>query len=569
MVTNMTNEARSTAAGDFLSDFEKHCSKNVRSTELVLCRSLKQRYPDYYVTQIDGFECDLQGFAAHKFATCELENEDDSYAAEMSFAINPFRQERKTSPGNFDSRTWFARYKYTWRGTEFLYYVVRPIGPRSVPQEYYFLLSPRSQELTPNNLTPAAEALLQAAGIWSNELHDEVYVFDSARWLKSRELWKSTESSSWDDVVLEPAMKDGLIEDVEGFFDSEELYKEFQVPWKRGVILHGLPGNGKTVSIKALMSRLRKRSDSIPSLYVKSFEDLCSGPQYAMKQVFGRARKMAPCLLIFEDLDSLVTEETRSYFLNEVDGLESNDGILMIGSTNHLDKLDPAIRDRPSRFDRKYYYRLPAHAERATYARYWKTKLDKSPRVDFPEDACDFIATITDGFSFAYLKELFVVTLLTIARGGKGDEPVTEAVTPESVVVVPSVATETDADETEKAGTEDDENSESQVQTTKKGKKPSKRAEELRRKLEAARIRREAVAQVELPENLQDNVLVKVIRQQIHTLLKEMDNNEISGIEENYGNVDTSEDDNKPRFQIPKITRTVQATYFVGGRSSF
>ncbi|RYO85931.1 hypothetical protein DL764_009087 [Monosporascus ibericus] len=549
MITSTTNEAGAAAAGDFLSDFEKHCSENVRSTEFVLRRSLKQRYPDYYVTQIDGLECDLKGFAAHKFATCELQNKDDSYAAEMSFVINPFRHERKTSPGNFRGQTWFAKYKYSWRDTEFLYYEVTPIGPRFTPQEYFFLLSPRSQELTPNNLAPAAEALLQAVSIWSNELHQEVYVFDSARWLKSRELWKSTESCTWDDVVLEPAMKDGLIEDVEGFFDSEELYKEFQVPWKRGVILHGLPGNGKTISVKALMSRLRKRGDSIPSLYVKSFEDLCSGPQYAIQQVFCRARKMAPCLLIFEDLDSLVTEKTRSYFLNEVDGLESNDGILMIGSTNHLDKLDPAIRDRPSRFDRKYYYRLPGHAERAAYARYWKAKLDKNPRVDFPENACDFIATITDGFSFAYLKELFLVTLLVIARGGKGDEPVAEAVTPESVVVVPSVATETDADETEKAGAEGEDNSESQVQATNKGKKPLKKAEELKRKLEAARIRREAVAQVELPENLQDNVLVKVIRQQICTLLKEMDNNEISGIEENYGDVDTSEDDNNPRIR--------------------
>jgi transitional endoplasmic reticulum ATPase len=60
--------------------------------------------------------------------------------------------------------------------------------------------------------------------------------------------------------------------------------------------------------------------------------------------------------LIFEDPDSLITEETRSYFLNEIDGLESNDGILMIGSTNHLSKLDPALSKRPSRFDRKYHF---------------------------------------------------------------------------------------------------------------------------------------------------------------------------------------------------------------------
>ena len=47
------------------------------------------------------------------------------------------------------------------------------------------------------------------------------------------------------------------------------------------------------------------------------------------------ARRTAPCLLLFEDVDSLVKDEVRSYFLNEIDGLENNDGILMIGSTNH------------------------------------------------------------------------------------------------------------------------------------------------------------------------------------------------------------------------------------------
>jgi len=76
------------------------------------------------------------------------------------------------------------------------------------------------------------------------------------------------------------------------------------------------------------------------------------------------ARRMAPCLLVFEDIDSLVSPMVRSYFLNEVDGLESNHGILMIGSTNHLERLDPGIAKRPSRFDRKYLFDVPTREER-------------------------------------------------------------------------------------------------------------------------------------------------------------------------------------------------------------
>jgi transitional endoplasmic reticulum ATPase len=54
------------------------------------------------------------------------------------------------------------------------------------------------------------------------------------------------------------------------------------------------------------------------------------GPEYALSEIFYKARQTAPCYLIFEDLDSIVSDDVRSYFLNEVDGLKANDGILMV-----------------------------------------------------------------------------------------------------------------------------------------------------------------------------------------------------------------------------------------------
>lgn len=123
---------------------------------------------------------------------------------------------------------------------------------------------------------------------------------------------------------------------------------------------------------------------------------------------------MAPCLLVFEDLDSLIGPRERSYFLNEIDGLESNHGILMIGSTNHLEELDPGIAKRPSRFDRKYFYDDPNKDERVQYAEYWRNKLKGNEKIDFPETLKEKIADITDGFSFAYMKEGFVAALMTI-----------------------------------------------------------------------------------------------------------------------------------------------------------
>ena len=72
-----------------------------------------------------------------------------------------------------------------------------------------------------------------------------------------------------------------------------------------------------------------------------------------MADVFEKARQMSPCVVILEDLDSLINDRNRSFFLNQLDGLDSNDGLLIIGTTNHLDRIDSSLSSRPSRFDRK------------------------------------------------------------------------------------------------------------------------------------------------------------------------------------------------------------------------
>ncbi len=141
-------------------------------------------------------------------------------------------------------------------------------------------------------------------------------------------------------------------------------------------------------------------------------------PEYMLAQVFAKARQEAPCYLVLEDLDSIVTDRVRGFFLNEVDGLSNNDGILMVGSTNHLDRLDPGISKRPSRFDRKYYFPIPDKEERIKYCEYWQGKLSDNKEIDFPHRLCKAIADITDGFSFAYMQEAFVAALLIIASQG-------------------------------------------------------------------------------------------------------------------------------------------------------
>ena len=181
------------------------------------------------------------------------------------------------------------------------------------------------------------------------------------------------------------------------------------------VLLTSFVGNGKSLVIKSLINSLASRPDPIPSLYVKSFHG-CYREWYNIRQVFEKARQSTPCLLIFEDLDSMVEEKVRSFFLNEVDGLEDNDGLMIIGSTNYLERLDPSITKRPSRFDRKYHFALPAHEQRVRYADFWRQKLIKNEKIEFPEGLSKILADSTDGFSFAYLKEVFISSLLAIVN---------------------------------------------------------------------------------------------------------------------------------------------------------
>lgn len=101
----------------------------------------------------------------------------------------------------------------------------------------------------------------------------------------------------------------------------------------------------------------------------------------------------------------------------------------MVASTNHLDQLDPGLSSRPSRFDRKYLFPLPSENERTMYCDYWHEKLKDNPLVHFPKKLSPAIASITQDFSFAYLKEAFVATIQAIAANrsehgvkGGGDE---------------------------------------------------------------------------------------------------------------------------------------------------
>ncbi|KAJ4374326.1 hypothetical protein N0V83_003067 [Neocucurbitaria cava] len=404
-----------------LAYFDHSSAKRV-NTDVVLVEALRTQYPDLDLVIAPEGRLNLLAYASAGFAKATpLEDSvnDPVYGLCLkwrTYAPPPRRLD--SGSGVMVERIIFGKYLYKWKDQEFIVYIADGRdGMASYPSitNHYIL----------TKMEHKVDALIKEATRWGAELHNEVWVFDGGYWQKSAQLYASVRNSTWDSVILDEDMKKSLIADVENFFDSQDTYQKLKVPWKRGIIYYGPPGNGKTISIKAMMHSLYQRGvegDSrlaVPTLYVRTLSSF-GGPEYSIKQIFGKARQEAPCYLVFEDLDSIVNDSVRSYFLNEVDGLKSNDGILMVGSTNHLDRLDPGIAKRPSRFDRKYYFPNPRLDERVQYAKFWQGKLEDNKDLDFPDKLCPKIAEITDKFSFAYMQEAFVASLLAIAaRGGK------------------------------------------------------------------------------------------------------------------------------------------------------
>jgi AAA+ superfamily predicted ATPase len=349
-----------------------------------LSERLRAAFPDWYVLESEEKAFDVPRFAS--VDNCSL----------------------STRPGphsEFDTRHWAAHATFyrlphnawqslSWEGIEFELVTVGIQG--------HYCREVRRYLVAPDRET--AERFFLTVCEWNMEVRGEVLVYHDG-WDRDEDLLAAIEGSTLDNLVLEGGLKERVRADVEGFFRARETYEKYGIPWKRGVLFLGPPGNGKTHMIKALVNLLE-----IPALYVRSFERERGTDQSAMQEVFQRARKSAPCLLILEDLDALLNDENRSFFLNELDGFAANTGVMVIGTTNHPERLDPAILERPSRFDRKVTFHLPSEEGREAFLRQFRETLE--PALRLTDEDLDEVVGLTDDFSYAYLKELYLSAMM-------------------------------------------------------------------------------------------------------------------------------------------------------------
>jgi transitional endoplasmic reticulum ATPase len=254
-----------------------------------------------------------------------------------------------------------------------------------------------------------------AASSYEQLLAVEVDMADFAAALREvepsalREVFIEVPDVSWDDVGGLDDVKRELREIVEWPLIHADLFRQAHVRSPRGVLLHGPPGAGKTLLAKAVARQAGANFISVkgPQLMSKYVGESERG----VREVFRKARQACPCIVFFDEIDSLAPrrgtsdsghadERVVAQLLSEMDGIEDLEGVLVLAATNRVDILDPALL-RPGRFDRLIELGMPDEADRLSILQVHARGREFSPRVDFARLARD-----TTGFTGADLEQL-------------------------------------------------------------------------------------------------------------------------------------------------------------------
>ncbi len=207
------------------------------------------------------------------------------------------------------------------------------------------------------------------------------------------------QACGWGDVALDSMIRAAIESNTAEVIRRRETFRRNGVPMKRGIVLHGPPGTGKTLVAKVLAGL-----DLATFIYATAadMEAPCR-----VRATFDLARRLEPTILFFEDID-LFADERSSYaskavlgeILAQLDGLESNDGLIFMATTNDLEAIDPAIRERPSRFDVVLHIGLPSVEARR------KILVQNLPHAPADGTLLDEAALATEGLSGAQVREV-------------------------------------------------------------------------------------------------------------------------------------------------------------------
>merc|ERR1719473_1471973 len=226
-----------------------------------------------------------------------------------------------------------------------------------------------------------------------------------------RETCVETPDVTWDDIGGLEKVKQELQETIQYPIEHPDKYKFFGMDPSKGILFYGPPGCGKTLLAKAIANECQSNFISIkgPELLTMWFGE----SEANVREIFDKARQSAPCVLFFDELDSIATQRGSSVgdaggaadrvlnqLLTEMDGIGSKKTVFIIGATNRPDIIDSALL-RPGRLDQLLYIPLPDEASRLQI---FRANLRKSPMADDLD--LDTLAKYTNGFSGADITEI-------------------------------------------------------------------------------------------------------------------------------------------------------------------
>ena len=216
---------------------------------------------------------------------------------------------------------------------------------------------------------------------------------------------------TWDDIGGLHDVKKELQEMVQYPIEHPEKFERFGMSPSRGVLFYGPPGCGKTLLAKAVANECQANFISVkgPELLTMWFGE----SEANVRDVFEKARAAAPCVLFFDELDSIAgtrggssgdgggaADRVINQMLTEIDGVGSKKNVFIIGATNRPDIIDPALM-RPGRLDQLLYIPMPDVESRLSVLRATLRKTPVAPDVDL-----SYIAAVTDKMTGADLTEI-------------------------------------------------------------------------------------------------------------------------------------------------------------------
>lgn len=211
-------------------------------------------------------------------------------------------------------------------------------------------------------------------------------------------------------LVTQPLMSDEIVklpesanirvlDGIRKFWKSRKRYSDHGLVFKRGILLWGPPGSGKTISVHLLTRDLIDKGGIVV---------FCGSPDVTawLIAAIRRIEQKRPLIVVYEDVDEIISKYGEHTILSLLDGEQQTDNLVSVATTNYPERLGARIVNRPSRFDDRIFVGMPSEAARLTYLR--KATSNGSQMSD---DLVQKWARETNGFSIAHLRELVAAVL--------------------------------------------------------------------------------------------------------------------------------------------------------------